>query len=710
MASAQATAANVAIVSGNGQMTCLQCPRKVFNFLYPLVVKVTDSSGAPIAGKVVNWQFISSPVVSISLDPTSTTDSSGIAFAHVYVGSQTGTASQGFLQATVQAYADGASANFYLTQALVDQFGAQLVSSQLTSPPLGDIGYSLGSGPAGSTGSTPVQVLVTSFATPIPNVSVRLLNSDPNSQPSAMCATQPGADPGSVLTDATGTATCTPIFGSISGKGALSVLVGGLDPIVYDYSKTGQPLTGAIAYDQFAGVQFTVTPVTAALVSQSSGNNQSLNPGQSSSPLVVKVTDATGSVPVGNTSVTWSISPSVGATLSSTTAISNSSGLAQVTVNLSAAATGQFSIKAALTSTPSVFTTFTLNTNVQVSSMTKVAGDGQTAPVNQTFNSPLVVQVNGNNGQPLTGANVFFAITGQGTLSSTSGVTDGSGRAQVTVKAGGTAGTVTVTATIGNISQTFTLTVVPPGPSLTTSSFVNAAGRNSSMSPCSLAAAVATGLAPGLNGLVLNSNSFGPLSTTLANDTVTVNGVAAPLLSVGTVNGAEQVTFQIPCETAIGGSVPVSINVGGGSASANIALAVASPGIFETVMSDNARRAVALRPDGTFVSLSNPARRGEIVRVLVTGMGATTPSVGTGALPVPGSDALVSGQVIVGVNNAGARVVTARLSPNLIGVYEVAFQIDANAPTGNDIVLSVAINPAGGGATIFSNGSKIPIQ
>ncbi len=264
-------------------------------------------------------------------------------------------------------------------------------------------------------------------------------------------------------------------------------------------------------------------------------------------------------------------------------------------------------------------------------------------------------------------------------------------------------------ASVGNISQTFTLTVIPPGPALTTSSFVNAGGGGSGLSPCSLATAVATGLAPGLNGLVLNSNSFGPFAGTLAGDTVNVNGIGAPLSSVGTVNGAEQITFQIPCE-ATPGSVPVTINVSGGSASANITLTAAAPGIFETVMSDNAKRAVALRPDGTYVSLANPARRGEVIRVLVTGMGPTTPAVGTGSLPVPGSDALVSGQVIAGVNNAGARVVTARLSPNLIGVYEVAFQVPSDAPAGNDVVLSVAVNAPGDGQTRFSNGSKLPIQ
>jgi uncharacterized protein (TIGR03437 family) len=156
-------------------------------------------------------------------------------------------------------------------------------------------------------------------------------------------------------------------------------------------------------------------------------------------------------------------------------------------------------------------------------------------------------------------------------------------------------------------------------------------------------------------------------------------------------------------------SVPITINVSGGTTTINFSVVAASPGILETVMSDGARRAVVIRPDGTFVSLRNPARGLEIVRVFVTGMGPALPAIVTGALPVPGADSLVLGQVIVGVNNSGARVVTSRVSPNLIGVYELAFEVPSDAPTGNDVVLSVAINAPGDGQTRFSNGSKLPI-
>ena len=55
-ASAQPVAANITVVSGNGQMICPSCGygHTVAPF-YPMVVKVTDASGKPIANKTVNW-------------------------------------------------------------------------------------------------------------------------------------------------------------------------------------------------------------------------------------------------------------------------------------------------------------------------------------------------------------------------------------------------------------------------------------------------------------------------------------------------------------------------------------------------------------------------------------------------------------------------------------------------------------------------------
>jgi len=130
-------------------------------------------------------------------------------------------------------------------------------------------------------------------------------------------------------------------------------------------------------------------------------------------------------------------------------------------------------------------------------------------------------------------------------------------------------------------------------------------------------------------------------------------------------------------------------------------------------MSDGVSRAVVVRPDGTFVSLTNPARQGETVRLFVTGLGPTNPSMVTGSVPVPGADLLALGQVIVGIANGGTHVISSRVSPSLIGVFEISFEIPSDGRfglTGSDVVLNVVVNAPGETTSRYSNGSKLPVQ
>ena len=626
---------------------------------------------------------------------------------------------QPFLQSVISATADAVSVNFTETVALTDTNSGSLYYFRRFDAPI-DTALT---GPAGSTGQSPIRLNISGRGLPIPNVNVRILSPevtlpsgqvvvDPN-LPSASCVTAPGADPGSVLTDASGNATCYPVFGPGAGNGVVIVLVGGLDPIQIDQSTSPlPPMPGPVAFDQINNIQLIVTQVTPGRVNIVEGNNQTVNPGQASSPLIVQVTDAAGNVTIANQDVAWTVSGL--ATLSTTASKTDSVGKAQTIATFSPNASGQVTVRAALTgSNNGIAATFVLSTRVLIGSLTKVSGDLQTAQSGQNFPADLIVQVVGTNGQPLSNQPIGFAVTGgDATLSALSSLTDAAGQARVTVTAGSTAGTVTVTAFVATFSTSFSLTVIPPGPALSSGSFYNAGGggRLGALSPCSLVTVIATGIAPNVEGLVFNTNSFGPWATTLASDTVKVNGFAAPIYSVGKVNGAEQLTFQVPCEVSLTNAAPVTVSVAGGSATVSLPVRGATPGIFETVMSDGVNRAVAIRPDGSFVSLLNPARPGDIIRVMVTGMGPTAPPTGTGAFPFAGIDSLILGQVIVGVNNAGARVIASRAAPSLIGVYEVAFEVPTDSPTGNNIVLSVAVNVPGEGQTRFSNGSKLPVQ
>ena len=124
-AAAQATAANVAVISGNGQMICTGCSGKIFTYFYPMVVKVTDASGNPIAGKTVNWSLITvNGGIVPAFDTPTVTDSNGLSVSRLFTGVITGSPSFPFAQSTISATADSVSTTFTETQALTTSFSS----------------------------------------------------------------------------------------------------------------------------------------------------------------------------------------------------------------------------------------------------------------------------------------------------------------------------------------------------------------------------------------------------------------------------------------------------------------------------------------------------------------------------------------------------------------------------------------------------------
>jgi uncharacterized protein (TIGR03437 family) len=117
----------------------------------------------------------------------------------------------------------------------------------------------------------------------------------------------------------------------------------------------------------------------------------------------------------------------------------------------------------------------------------------------------------------------------------------------------------------------------------------------------------------------------------------------------------------------------------------------AAPGIF-TVTGTGTGQAAAINQDGSINSASNPAPRGSIIAVYITGTGALTPqipdrSLGPSTPPFPGPVLNIN----VGFGTLTASVVFAGQAPTLIaGVTQVNAQIPPNAPTGPSVPLTVA--------------------
>lgn len=730
------TAANITIISGSGQIFC-SCPLAVgggqLGFL-PMVVKVTDAQGNAVANASVTWEVTLAPLASPALasgsvgtDPangnqtwTTTTATDGTTQNSLALpGGGFGTTSTPPTEMQVRAMVpNGATVTFSETQAYnasggsgqISEVSSNLPAANSQSPLVavsGQQGYTYN----GQVGQGLNLGVLTASGTPVPGVSVRIANFQ--TSPIATCATGPGADPGSVLTDPTGYATCNPVF-SGSGPGTFILVIGGVtDPTKIASPQIGDLLTYYLNVPP--PMAFQVTAVVPGSINVVSGSGQSASSGQALTGTLNATVFAQGGGTLAGQSVTWSANPSSAATLANATTTSDINGNVTNSLVFSNNASGTITVTAVLTSNPNIKATFT-ETAVPVvtaGALSKVSGNSQTALVGTTFSAPLIVQLTANNGTLVANYPVTFSATGGAILSTTQTNTGSNGQALVTVTAPSAAGAFTVTASAAGFSQTFNLIATPPGPTLTTGSFSNGAdGRIGSISPCALASISGTGLAqgPGIN--TNNPFGLGALSNSVASDTITFGGTQAPILSVSNVSGLQQITFQVPC-TASTGSNQVTVSVGGGNAATSVNVLPASPGVFQTntilAVSSGATYPVGVfvRPDGTFVSQSNAARKGEVIVAYATGLGQASPSVGTNALPLPTAISNPTSTIIVGIANAGVPVVSAQLSSDVVGVYKVSFQIPTSSPSGTQVF---SLGVSAGGQNYYSAGSAIPIQ
>ena len=314
-----ASAQNITIVSGNGQLICQTC----FGFA-PMVVQVTDSNGVPQPNVTVNWAITGggcgASLVSGSATTATTTASDGTTFNSYFISgfAQQGSSTTQYAQNTVTASTTNAAVAFSLTQALYDPNNAQFLAVQVQ--PWGNLlqnllAGQLLTGQAGTTGSTPIQVRVSATrGGGIANVSMQLGNyQDPSLGPVVNCAGAAGGEANTVLTDASGLATCYPVFGGVPGTGLFYVWVGaGGAPPPLDPTTLGS--ASFVIYGT-SGLRLTVTPAQPGLIKVTQGDGQSAAPGQALAyPLQVEVDTASGT-PVAGQQVNWTVTPAGAANL-----------------------------------------------------------------------------------------------------------------------------------------------------------------------------------------------------------------------------------------------------------------------------------------------------------------------------------------------------------------------------------------------------------
>jgi uncharacterized protein (TIGR03437 family) len=723
------TPANIIPWSGNGQVICYLCSSSNASGTFKqITVLVTDANGIPVPNATVNWSVTGGSLGSYLAWNQSTTDGNGLTSDTYYPVYQTGSSitpialPPATITATTATTTGSVVATFTLTQGLPNPFASQPYAGSIAAY---DVSQLLGqqpqlapaqsliagttiSGQSGTTWAPPIKVQVAANGAPLQNAALNIYNLQPaSSGPTVRCGGANAVN-GTVLTDATGVAVCNPVFGGTPGTGQFYVLVGAA------ISTDGDPLN-VPQFVQGWLLNLKVTPGVPSSFTLVSGNSQSAQAGQAlASPLVVQVLGS-GSAPLSGQTVNWSLTPAAAGAVGATSTTTDSSGRASNTVTFSSTASGSVQVTATLAGSSLAPITFNLTAvpNLVITGLNIVSGNNQAAIVGTPFPSPLVVKLTASNGTP-SGYTVNFSVSpsGAATLSSSTATTDSTGTAQVTATAATTAEPITVTATAAGQTATFNLTVSPPGPTLTASSFVNGADlQRGAISPCGIAAVIAAGVAPGVQNVIFPSSLIGPLPTILNGNQVLVNGTASPILGLGmNASAQQQITFQVPCETTPSSSATLTVNVGAGTASVTAPVQTAAPGVFTTLLSDNNIHAVVIRPDGSFVTIQNPARRGETVTAFVTGLGPAIPAVATGALPPPGIAATPQYQVVVGMAGGGVPLIGAQLSADRVGVWMVTFQIPASVNAGNSVPFSVSVIPTGASAPISSGTTSIPVQ
>jgi len=225
-----------------------------------------------------------------------------------------------------------------------------------------------------------------------------------------------------------------------------------------------------------------------------------------------------------------------------------------------------------------------------------------------------------------------------------------------------------------------------------------------------------TGLAPAT--LVSVGGSAFP--TSLGGVQVTINQVLAPIYYVSKT----QISVIVPYGLASSSSGLALVQVNNNGQLSNTVTLYSGPalaGLF-TQNQNGIGYAIALHPDGSFVSQSNPAKGGETLSFYMTGLGTVTPTVTDGSLgpanPLSYADSYTAGypvgSFIVYFNDYNnevfdsATVSYAGLAPGLAGLYQMNVQVPTDVGPG-DVYVEVAIGDPNDPYLVYSDVNQVQL-
>jgi uncharacterized protein (TIGR03437 family) len=212
-------------------------------------------------------------------------------------------------------------------------------------------------------------------------------------------------------------------------------------------------------------------------------------------------------------------------------------------------------------------------------------------------------------------------------------------------------------------------------------------------------------VAPGTILQIYGSNLAGapvvssmlPLTTTLGGTSVSIGGIPAPLYYVSPT----QINAQAPFELVPGNQYQVVANVNGAfTAPQTLSVVGGLPGIAGYQNG----QIIAQHLDGSLVSEASPAQPGSYVVMYLAGLGATdTPIADGAASPFTPLAHPVTAPTLT-LNGVQQPYQFVGLTPGLVGLYQINFQVPAGTANGD---MTVVVSQPNGGN---SNTVILPIH
>jgi uncharacterized protein (TIGR03437 family) len=176
-----------------------------------------------------------------------------------------------------------------------------------------------------------------------------------------------------------------------------------------------------------------------------------------------------------------------------------------------------------------------------------------------------------------------------------------------------------------------------------------------------------------------------PFPMNLSGVQLLINNTPAPLFQVTATNVYGVVPYSVT------GSTATIVLVNGGAQSNTITLPVAAtvPGVASQAQNGLGAGAIT-HANGTLVSTSSPASRGETVVIYLTGLGAVTPAVadGAGASGLSRSNSVQA--VYFGASAADQSSISFQgLAPGYPGLYQINVTIPLGVAPGAAVPLAI---------------------